>query len=180
MDRNELNNAIFNVLYYQFKKDCKVSHDIVEQAGYKISKFNGHFNIKNEATDRCVWIEHGSYTSYIKRFSNSNKDVRIEGYTFSCTKFDFVGYLEKPRNEVWWDIINSDYYGLGRRGTGYWKRERLRTAKNSVKYRKEDIEKIKGQIAKLQEALEKEIRYEIEAEYKLEEVRKELGLVKED
>lgn len=166
-----LNEAILNVLLNQFKKEMnKQAIEMVEQAGYKIIKIQGGYEVKNPNTGRWVSIERGNYSRYIY---NNVKTVTV--WREDPIRFDFANYLNKELNLAWaelnWNKCDWD--------TPTYKRmTALKGAKRSIRYAKESIEETKKKIANLQAELERAIRYEIETEQRLEKVRKELGLAK--
>lgn len=165
--REELNKAIFKVLTTQFKKEMKEAVNTVEEAGYEIYKYNGHFNVRNPKTDKVIYAS-GNYNLYIATNGNAKRKV-IDW------KIDFVGMLEKPINKEW----NERNWMRGIGSTDYKaKRRRLTDAKSSIEWKKRDIERKQAQILKLQEELLRDLKYQAQYEADLANVRKELGLTR--
>ena len=169
MTRAELNNAIYTVLTTQFKKYAKDAHRAVKEAGYTIDKWCGYYHVKNEATGRCLSVEtsDGWYrrTYYVR---GCRKMATFENYE-KLMKFDFVGCLEKS--------LNADYYQTNK---AYHptldKYNRLKDAKFYVKYRNNDIEKLKKEIEKLQGQINEYTQWVRRDEKRLSDIRKEYGL----
>ena len=58
-----LNQAITKVISNQYKKNAKEAHQIVEDAGYKIEKYDGHYRVINEKLHRyCYMVYSGHYS----------------------------------------------------------------------------------------------------------------------
>lgn len=172
--RELVNEAIFTVLTTQFKKDAKEAHAIVEQAGYTISKFNGDWYIHNAETGRKVFIHYPKYNDrpyreYIDGNGNGKRSKISQ-------KFDFVGYLEKPLNTAWAEMQSWDYQ-LNRYEQ---QASTLKSARWSVKYHTEQIDRIQKEIEEKIAKLQKDLLYhsqeKVRAEIHLKEVRKEFGL----
>lgn len=167
------NDAIIRVLFAQYKKDDTEAFNAVKNAGFSYYKVDGHWVVRNPETDRAVSArEEYSYTGRHK--------VRIDtGYYRVNTirvpkddvnKVNFVGILLKPVNRAYWE---RPY-----RTNTQDKVSNLRSAKQIVEWRKQDIARKKKEIAQLQAELERTIRWEFEAEISLADTRRELGLTR--
>ena len=89
-----LNEAIKTVLLTKLKKDAKEAHKMVESAGYEISKISGGWDINNRKNGK--WLSyHNHYLSTMSGFRKAN-----------LNKFDYVHYLEKPYNKVYYDTLS--------------------------------------------------------------------------
>lgn len=170
MDRQELNKAILTVLTTQFKKDAKEAHQIVEDAGYEIYKYDGAFRVANKETHRVVyatWSWYGTYIhSNLRRYKFENEKGKMP-----VIPFDFVGCLNKAINAespYVWRMEEVNKATLNYR--------RISHDKNSIKYAQERIAKIKKEIASLTDELIREVSDLKEAEIRLENTRKDLGL----
>lgn len=166
-----LNEAIYKVISTQFKKDMGGALTIVEQAGYKVTKWDRRFYVKNEKTDREVCLREG-YKGYTV-VGNGYDKHRIP-WDGVC-RMDLVGYLEKPLNRDWYSIQakRADW-----RSPTFYKWIRLKDARYAVSSRTKEIAVIKKQIARLQEDLEATVVDKIKSEQELVAVRKDLGLIK--
>ena len=176
----ELNEAIYRALRVQFKKQLTEGElDIIKGAGFTVEKDNGHFTVYAEKGGRYgvrhVYINEG-YRDYgvIAWNGYREKVYRFRTYEDILKKFDFAGFLRAPINEAYRDVYYYEPYRTPTRD----KVRRLKDIKFRIKYRKEDIEKVKKQIADLQATLERAIRWEMEAENDLKETRKTFGLIK--
>ena len=167
----ELNEAIFKVMNTQFKKDMGEALKIVEGAGYKVSKWDSRFYVKNEKTGRELCLR-DTYKGYAV---HGNGYVKCKFNWDKTCLMDLVAYLEKPFNTDWYkaQAMRSDW-----RSPTYYKCYRLKNAKHDISYEKNAIEDIKKEITKLQRRLESAIRAQVRYEQNLIEVRKELGLAK--
>lgn len=167
----ELNEAIYKVISTQFKKDMGDALKIVEGAGYKVSKWDSRFYVKNEKTGRELCLR-DTYRGYAV---HGNGYVKCKFNWDKTCSMDLVGYLEKPFNNEWYKVqaMQSDW-----RSATWYKWDRLKTAKWNIRYETDVIEKTKKEIAKLQQNLENAIREQIRYEQNLIAVRKELGLNK--
>lgn len=167
----ELNEAIYKVIETQFKKDMGEALRIVEGAGYKVSKWDSRFYVKNTTTGREVCLRE-CYKGYAV---HGNGNVKCKFSWDGKCLIDFIGYLNKPFNTEWYKVqaMRSDW-----RSATWYKWDRLRSAKQCIKYEKDNIEKVKKDIANLQKRLENAIRSQVRYEQSLVEVRKELKLIK--
>lgn len=172
-NRAELNKAIYVVLT-QLKRDAKEAHKVVKQAGYVIEKGRSSYIVSNPETKRSIYIGdaygrgnlcvvHGWYKVHRSVFKGSGE----------C-KFDFVGCLEKPMNTVYWN--SGEYSYNGNRSKAYVRYDELKSARWSVKYEADRIAEYEKQIKELQDKLMKATEQKVRDEFKLAEVRKELGL----
>ena len=156
MNRTELNNAIYLVLITQYKKNAPEAFKMVEDAGYKITKYDGCFWVENVATRRQLYVNDRGYVRDLKKNKISHK-------------FDFVGFLNKP--------LNTEYYrtpaGECERTA---KRCRLSGAKFSVWRCERDIEKAKATIFSAENDLIKAVKEREKYMNGLREIRKQLGL----
>ena len=175
-----VNEAIYRLLRVQFKKQLTEGElDIIKRAGFGIDKTNGHFTVyankDNTYGNRHLYINEG-YRDYRVIVWNGYREkvYSFKTYEDMLTKFDFEGFLRAPVNEAYRTVYYHEPYRTETRA----KMGRLRDAKRTIKYRKDDIEHVKKQIADLQATLESAIRWEMEAEAKLKDTRREFGLVK--
>jgi hypothetical protein len=167
----ELNEAIYKVIKTQFKKDMGDALKVVEEAGYTVKKWDSRFYVKNPNTGRELCLREG-WGKYKVCGNGSEKCAfRFE----DVCRMDFVGYLEKPFNYAWYKV--QDMQREWRSATWY-KWDRLRSAKFNIMYEKDEIAKVKQDIANLQARLEQAIRSQVKYEQNLIAVRKELGLNK--
>ena len=195
--KEQINAAIITVLKTPAKRDCLESHKILQAAGYNLWKNNGHWFVEKA---------HGRYNRYVGAESTWRYDRKYSerhfGYNVSLESgssyrqqfveklsvIDFVAFLEAPINE----------YKLEQRRNYNWGKEcsksslqydRLKYARRDVKYHQDKvvelqarsnelIQKLQDEIKRCQESIVYHTQKEIEKKQELEEVRKELGLVK--
>lgn len=168
-NKEQVNKAILKVITNQFKKDCKNSHDIVEDAGYEIVKIDGGWEVKNAETGKYVYCSKENWRGQrtIYRPANYHKqyfyDPKIE-----C-KFDFVNCLDSTKTE---------YVELYTENKAYTNYRILKDARWSVDYEKQQIDKIQKEIARLQNELSRRIDARVRDELRLAEVKGRLGLAK--
>ena len=172
LERARLNDAIFTVITNAFKKYMQDAVKTVEQAGYKVSKWNGHWHVTNPTTKRQVYC-----TGDTRRYIHQNGNGKPVGfYPRDEVKVDFVGLLNKPINNEW----NSLRWRNWENPVGINKyrdmASRLRDAKWNANYYAGQIKETRRKIEKLQEELEDEVRRAVLAEERLKTVRTELGL----
>ena len=167
-----LNEAIYKVIKTQFKKDMGEALRLVEEAGYRVSKWDSRFYVKNERTNREVCLRESYFGNCI---ISGNGYEKCKFHPDEVCRFDFIGYLEKPHNLAWYDIEakKNDW-----RSPTWYKYDRLRSIRNSIKYAEDSINTRRKQIADLQRSLENDIEYRVKREQQLVEVRKELRLIK--
>ena len=179
----ELNEAILRLLTVQFKYQLKNGEDkIVKEHGYIVDKQGGCFRVgvprDNGYRTRYVYIgESYSGRQKVITWNGYRERVYIFDNVEDAKKFDFVGFLNKPINAEYIEVAfpQNTYYGVTETQR---KMNRLEQKKRFVKYREDEINKIKAQIAKLQNDLEGAIRGKIREEDELETVKRELGLKK--
>ena len=174
-DKKQINEAIYTVLTTQYKKDAKEAHSAVEAEGYQISKFNGSWWIHNTGTGRKIYLHYvrGGYYSYIEGNGNGRHRKNQISYR-EFPKFDFVGFLDKPLNTEWSEM-NSYRFQENRYSQNA---EVLRSARWNVKYHTDSIARIQKQIEDLQKDLIYHAGQKAQAEQRLVETRKNLGLLK--
>ena len=175
MTHSELNIAIYKVLTTQFKKDAKEAHEAVKAAGYGITKNNGRFEVYNSTTRRSIYIAdngwrgcriiHGYYTRQRRIFNTWN--------TEEILKFDFVGCLEKPTNEAYYEMVRRNE----RMNNAKQKYEKLKSARWYVKYETEKLESLQKKIEALQNELILAAQDKVKYEQRLQECRREFGLI---
>lgn len=167
-----VNGAIYDVITNQYKKDCKDSHQLVEDAGYKITKIEGGWRVDNLETGKYVYTS-GKYSWYNKgykvhRNTYFGKCAYISEVKANC-RFDFVACLDCERK-----VFYPDFSRYPNKALEQW--DILYNAKWSLKFDKQCLEDTKKKIEALQKDL---IRYSgniVRSENNLKEVRKELGL----
>jgi len=166
-----LNEAVYKVISTQFKKDMGDALKIVEDAGYKVSKWDGRFYVKNTNTGREVCLREG-YKGY--KVCGNGDAKHLIPWDGVC-RMDLVGYLEKPFNREWYKVqaMRSDW-----RSPTWYKWDRVRDAKYKVSCTVRDIEDTKRKIVELTNRLESDATRLAERKQNLVTIRKELGLIK--
>lgn len=167
-----INQAIWNVISTQYKKDMAVGAlEMVKAEGYTVT-YRGYgewWEVINPKTNKSVSVRvsKNGYNAYVEL----NKSYRIKNWQES--KIDFKGYLDKPFNREWYVAISGLDYEPTRN-----KYSRLTNARWSVKYETERVERLKKEIASKQKDLENAIRAMVKDEIELTAVKRELGLIK--
>ena len=176
INRHEVNEAIYAVLTTQYKKDVKESHNIVEAAGYQISKFNGDWYIHNKETGRKLFAHYSKYNDrYARRYAREYIDGNGNAKKAKISeKFDFVGYLDKPLNTEWNEMKSYSFQENRYSKQAYV----LKSARWEVEYHTEKLASIQKQIANLQKDLIYHAERKARGEQDLLSLRKSLGLVK--
>lgn len=174
INRDELNKAIRTVLTTQYKKQAKEAFQMVEDAGYEIYKIGGDWRVKNNKTGRVVYLEDGIRRTNIWHGNRWENKTQCKDTT-KMRLFDFVGALEKPLNKDYYTSIAFTYENQSKALERY---DELKSARRGVEWYDGDIDAIKKQMQKLQDELVRKAQYKLEAEQKLKNVRKELGLAK--
>ena len=181
MERQELNNMIWKALNCKFKKDAPEAFTAIKEAGYDIDKCGrGCFEIYNPKTKRRIYlyerrgwsrnykmtISHGPYTKQTTDLTEAEARMKT-------TKFDFVGCLEKPMNQVWYDLVNgyNDYTM-----TAVKKYEAIKSKRRMAASYAEDIERTKKQLADLQEKLVWQTKMMTSYEQEAKELKNRYGL----
>ena len=163
--REELNNAIFLVLFKQYKKEAKEAHSIVGEAGYKIEKWDGSFEVKNPKTARYLHIHWGDYSGTLNMRSGSKRFKTTE----ELKRVDFVGQLDTTR-EVY--FAPDEYESEALR-----KYSDIKHQDSMAELYDNDIKQTLKKIASLQDDLIRYTRWKAEYEAKAKECRKEYGLI---
>lgn len=171
-----INEAITVVITTQFKKDMGEALEIIKAAGFEARKIDGGWEVYNPETGRYIFISRNTrrYKDYLRYGTFGQKSIEIKNRKIFDV-FDFENYMRKPLNKEFYIMRDTRREEEWRSPTRR-KYEKLNDAKNSIKYRKEDIIRIKKKIEDLQKDLEREIRWEIESEQTLKNVRRELKL----
>jgi hypothetical protein len=164
-NKDELNKAIYKVLT-ELKRDCLEEHKMVKKAGYVIEKGRKCFIVSNPETRREIYISeryivHGWY-----------RPAHRSMFRYGQCKFDFVACLEKPINAEYW----RDLHYFQERSKAYEKYDRLQIAKRNVEYEAKRIAECEKQLKELQARLMQATEAKVRDEFKLAEIRKELGL----
>ena len=167
-NNTELNKAIYTVITTQYKKDCREAHKAVEDAGFKIRKIRGGYEVVNTKTNRDL------YTSRSNRWGGGlflhynwyKRKIKL------TENFDFVNCLNTPYNE----INEQDNPWIRAPKTAKEKHDRIKSMKWDVEYHERNYERALAQIQKLQRELVHEAEQKLLAEQKLETYKKELGL----
>lgn len=164
-----INEAICKVIQTQFKKDMGEALKIVEGAGYAVTKWDGRFYVKNKVTNKELCLREG-YKGYIV---NGNGYAKCKFPWDGICRMDFVGYLNKPFNRDWYatEAMRNDW-----RTPIYYKYTRLLEAKRAIDHNNKEIERLKKELAKVQENLEYCIKQTVIREQNLKDVRTELRL----
>ena len=168
-----LNEAIYEVIRTQFKKDMGEALEIVENAGYKVYKASGRFYVRNTAINKEVFLHWNSNGTSCSVYGNNRElcSFRLN----EMPRVEFVGYLNKPFNLVWYEVQArmSDW-----RSPTWYRYSVLADAKSGVEYNEKQIERLTKQIKDFQITLNNCIADRYTRAQRLVNVRKELGLAK--
>ena len=189
-DRIELNKAIFVVIVSGNPlKDMKQEVKLIRNAGYQISKYAPHqWRIDNLSTSRHLtatmnWRSGGYQievnNTYRKCYRIDLKGCQRRSEYFDRCKIDFVGILESPINHDWIWVLDNRMVGNGWRLTPTMaKYDRLKQAKYAIKWKQDEIKNIQKQIEAAQKSLIYYAGEKAKSERYLQDIRKELGLVR--
>lgn len=168
---SELNEAIYQVITNRKKSDAREAHKVVKEAGYTIYKYDYCYGVHSEKTGRTIYVSglKRGYADYLvcscwtdyKKLTSLRNDAKI----------DYTGILDAE--------INADYryvVGYQNRRETIEKYDELKWVKDSLEWRKADIERTQKKIAALQEELVRNIEYKCKKEREIEDVRRKLGL----
>ena len=186
--REELNNAIFTVLKTQFKKEAPEAFKTVEQAGFKIEKYNGTFEVKADNFKSVQLMKWNSlqYRIYLRFSYNQNVQHNCFYYRNPCP-IDFVGYFESPIKKR----ENPYYHNIG---WGKWKdcsdavasyyilihnkQKAINSIKADIQRERERIASLQRQISNCMDNIERYYKDIAEHEKQLNDNRREFGLSK--
>lgn len=176
----ELNKAIWTVLTTQFKKEAKEAFKTVQDNGYEVYKNGcGTWTVGNPHTKKFIHIEYGKYNYrtclFYGNYTTQSKTWKTaEQERIVAEKFDFVNCLRTPQNSAYYEA-RSKCYEESRAKQQY---NELKSAKWSLDYENKRIAKIQADIAKLQAELISATESKVKDEMRVQNKRKELGLVK--
>lgn len=174
----ELNKAIWTVLTTQFKKEAKEAFKTVQDNGYEVHKNGcGTWSVGNPHTRKFIHIEYGNYRTrlYYGNYTTQCKTWKTpEQQRVVAEKFDFVNCLRTPQNNAYYEAVNGQY----EESKAKQKYHELKSVKWSLNYENQRIAKIQADIAKLQAELISATESKVKDEMRLQNKRKELGLVK--
>lgn len=176
-----LNEAVYRVITTQFKKNMDGADKVVEEAGYRVIKTDGRFAVRTVRNNgRCRDIEFGETSRGYKLIAWNGDMQRVYRYATldELKKFNFEAFLNAPINVAYAEARVLDEYRFGGYTDTQRKMGRLRDVKAYIRYKVDDIEKYKKQIADLQEKIEDAIRRQVQYEGDLRNLRKEYGLIK--
>ena len=172
-DKATVNKAIRDVIINQYKKNCKEAHQLVEDAGYKITKIEGGWRVDNLETGKFVYLNFKDYNwrkGYaLYRCTYYGKTAYVNYSDEAECKFDFVNCLDLNRRR-YYECASSN------KETAVSKYRRLHSAKWSINYDKKRLAETQKKIEELQKDLVRYAKEIVRDEARLEEVRKEIGL----
>lgn len=165
-----LNEAIYEVLTTQFKKDAKEAHKMLTDYGYEVKKYCGRWYVKNPTTQKEISAFYNDWR--YSWFFCYGYDKRIP----MNRKIDFVNCLNTPINK---NVYNYSFYINNFQRNA----DKLKSAKRSITYEEKRINEIKAEVQSLTERINVLQDRLVDATEekgrrvrRLAEVRKELGL----
>ena len=166
-----LNEAIFQVITHQYKKECEEAHAIVKAAGYTVTKQYGCFYVRNPKTHKYVAFEphFGNYYGYYELTWSSALPRRYNSIPESIA-FNFVAMLNTPINRAWADS-RWEHESLA-----LCKYHNIRITKYEIANSDKRIKELKAQISALQDTMLREMASKVDHTNRLENYRKEYGL----
>jgi hypothetical protein len=171
--KNTVNEAIIEVCTNKYKKDARQAHELLEDLGYKIEKWNGCYHIMNKETHRTVTIDlAGGWRTYYVVTGTTKGNIRFD-HKADLIKVDYVGILNKPWNTAWVDA--QDYRWQNVRPTIN-KYNTLKWKKTCIADVTKDIEKTKKEIEYLQDRLIKLATNKVRYETELQNLRNKFGI----
>lgn len=180
MRTNEaLNKAIWKVLVTKFKKDAKEAFEMVQDNGYEVCKNGcGTWTVTNPQTKKFIYLSYrNSYRIksilYYGNYTSQSVQIGYKEENTIAAEFDFVNCLATPINKVWEEMrrkanISKSLEAYNKLESAKWRRD----------YEEKQIEWLQAEIAKLQKELVRHAGFKVEAEQKVTEVRRELGLIR--
>lgn len=125
-EKKWVNEAIVKVVTHQYKKECPEAHELLKEWGYKVTKYDGSFEVKHPKTYKKVTatLYRWEQVIYLKE-----KSQRI--YPKNFDKVDYVEYLRTPLNRDKYEFVYSKYRTA---------RRNLRDAKWNVKYHQDALD----------------------------------------
>lgn len=185
---NNINKAIREVITTQFKKDAKESHELLENLGYKIYKYDGSFWVKNPKNDKTIGMGnygrliYGRNSVYTRYYKN-----REQEYDNHLNYFNFYNCLEVAPNKNWCRTYH--------RGGCSWYTDKndiqirfennkrdLNNALWSARHYTKEVEDVQKKLTETIEKLQKELvrvtEYKIEAQLKLKEIKNNIKLAR--
>lgn len=173
----ELNQAIWTVLSTQFKKQAKEAFKTVQENGYEVYKNGcGTWTVKNPHTDKTMHIEQGCYRTILCYGRNSRRWNKLAEEQAIAKHFDFVNCLRTPHNREYYEVEARESWR--QESKSHEQYDRIKSAKWSIQYETDRIAKIQKEIAKLQDELIRATESRVSDKARLENLRKEFGLVK--
>lgn len=174
-----INEMIFEACLTQYKKDNPEPFKIVERAGYLTEKYDGRWIIYNPQTQKRVSViqEHRVWDSSYKHYINQPYIAYDTGkgkayWTIKdgkeVTMFDFVSYLDKPKNKYNWNNPISKYKNA---------KDEINRRKMWIKYKQDEIDKAKEKIKKWLDRIQYNTKEMEKDEVELNKIRKEIGLL---
>lgn len=164
-----INEAIFNVITTQRKKDMKSgAFDMVKKAGYQVTYRGGGqwWEVRNSETYKCVYARLNYRQELIIEIGNKSKKLA----SLDTSPINFDAYLNKPINRAYYSACSLCYQPTKD------KYSRLVSARDWVRYYTENAEKAKKEIASKIKDLEYATARRASEEAELKAIRKEYGL----
>lgn len=185
VEKMELNYAIFFVITHDIpKKEMKEQVRLVKKAGYEVNKGGRkNWTVYNPVTHKYVsgevrYREITIYNNGTFAYKINIEDCNYRSEYWDRCKVDFVGILTTPVNRDWHWVRN-----LQQSQSSWWfksptqqKFDRLKSAKDWVRYSDNHIKETQKKIEELQKQLIHYAQDKVKKENELNEVRKKLGL----
>lgn len=152
-----LNEAIFQVITHQYKKECEEAHAIVKAAGYTITKQYGCFYVRNPKTHKYVAFEPhvGNYYAYYELVWPTALHTRKYDSIPESMAFNFVAMLNTPYNRAWSDLQYE------RESLALCKYHNIRVTKYEIANSESRIKELKKKIGALQEEMLREMESKV-------------------
>ncbi len=164
--KEEINNAFFDVMFHQFKKDCNnpLSHEIIRNLGYRIEKYEGRFLIINDKNGKRISIITTRRKPFVAYDTGKGRTYFEWG---ERPKFDYINYLEVKR------FVDYREYGESKSKIKY---RNIYQCKSMMEYYRKEVEKCEKEIKNKLDEIKRYTKNITEYETELNSYRKEYGL----
>lgn len=175
-----LNQAIAKVISNQYKKNAKEAHQIVEDAGYKIEKYDGHYRVINEKLHRyCYMVYSGHYMKgdrWVLYWGSMGYGGKVHYGDPANIVFDYERMLNTPYNHAGHTDPYNDKWN---KSAAMEKYVHLKHLKDDVQRQETEMTSIIKQMEGLQKRLIDATESKVKCVADLNICRKEYGLREE-
>ena len=162
-----LNEAIYEVLTSNYKKDAPAAFKMVQNNGYDVYKSGKSWVVRNHKTYKivCLDVPSGDWTFY---WGRNHKSIDPRWWRNKGREINFVRCLDTPTNNYKCDNNGSK---------ALVKHYEIKCQRNYVKWEQDKIDDIQSQISRLQSELVYHVDKKAREEEQLKKLRKDAGLI---